>query len=156
MPTDCANPSTPTPSTITPSTTTPSTIPPTGDLILRTMAMPADTNANGDMFGGWTMSQMDIAGGILAKEYTKGRTVTVAVSSVVFFSPIKVGDIVCCYGDIIKTGNTSLTIKLEVWITPILRETENECPSFKVTAAEFTYVAVDRSGNKRAIPSKPN
>ncbi len=129
---------------------------PTGDLILRTMAMPADTNANGDMFGGWTMSQMDIAGGILAKEYTKGRTVTVAVSSIVFFSPIKVGDIVCCYGYIIKTGNTSLTIKLEVWVTPILRETENECPSFKVTAAEFTYVAVDKSGEKRSIASKPS
>ncbi len=124
---------------------------PTGDLILRTMAMPADTNANGDMFGGWIMSQMDIAGGILAKEYSNGRTVTVAVSNIDFFSPIKVGDIVCCYGEIINTGKTSLTVNLEVWVTPILRQTEKQCPSFKVTAAKFTYVAIDETGNKRVI-----
>ncbi len=140
MPTDCTKYS--------------STTIPTGDLILRTLAMPADTNANGNMFGGWTMSQMDIAGGILAKEYTKGRTVTVAVSSIVFFSPIKVGDIVCCYGEVTKVGNTSLTINLEVWVTPILRETEKECPSFKVTAAEFTYVAINKNGDKRTIQVK--
>ena len=122
---------------------------PTGDLILRTMAMPADTNANGDMFGGWIMSQMDIAGGILAKECTNGRTVTVSVSNIDFISPIKVGDIVCCYGEIMKTGNTSITLKLEVWVTPILRKTEEQCPSFKVTEAEFTYVAIDDNGEKR-------
>ncbi len=122
---------------------------PSGDLILRTMAMPADTNANGDMFGGWIMSQMDIAGGILAKEYTNGRTVTVSVSHIDFISPIKVGDIVCCYGEIIKTGNTSITLNLEVWVTPILRNTEKQSPRFKVTSAKFTYVAVDDNGNKR-------
>jgi acyl-CoA thioesterase YciA len=125
--------------------------PETEKLILRTVAMPADTNPNGDMFGGWIMSQMDIAGGILAKEYTGGRIVTVAVSSVVFISPIKVGDIVCCYGDILRTGTTSLTLSLQVWVTPILRESEARCPPYKVTSAEFTYVAIDQNGQKRKI-----
>lgn len=128
---------------------------PEGNLILRTLAMPADTNPNGDMFGGWIMSQMDIAGGMLAKEYTGGRTVTVAVSSVEFISPIQVGDIVCCYGDIIGVGRTSITITLEVWVTPILRETEAHCPSVKVTAAKFTYVAIDENGKKRIIQHAP-
>ncbi|THB66082.1 MAG: acyl-CoA thioester hydrolase YciA [Gammaproteobacteria bacterium] len=128
-------------------------ITPKGELILKTMAMPADTNANGDMFGGWTMSQMDIAGAILAKEYTRGRTVTVAVSSVDFIAPIKVGDIVCCYGHVSKSGRTSITIELDVWVKPILRNTEKEQPSIQVTSAQFTYVAVDNDGNKRVIPT---
>lgn len=128
-------------------------ITPKGELILKTMAMPADTNANGDMFGGWTMSQMDIAGAILAKEYTRGRTVTVAVSSVDFIAPIKVGDIVCCYGHVSKSGRTSITIELDVWVKPILRNTEKEQPSIQVTSSQFTYVAVDNDGNKRVIPT---
>ena len=97
---------------------------PEGDLLLRTMAMPKDTNANGDIFGGWIMSQMDIAGGILAKEVAKGRTVTIAVNQIIFHKPVKVGDVVCCYGQVIKVGNTSVTLELEVWVRPVLRETK--------------------------------
>jgi len=125
---------------------------PEGELLLRTMAMPKDTNANGDIFGGWIMSQMDIAGGILAKEVASGgRTVTIAVDSMVFLKPVKVGDVVCCYGRVLKVGNTSVRLEIEVWVRPILRETEEKCPRFKVTEAEFTFVSIDENGNKRPV-----
>ena len=126
---------------------------PEGDLLIRTMAMPKDTNANGDIFGGWIMSQMDIAGAILAKEVAKGRTVTIAVNGMKFLKPVKVGDVVCCYGRIIKKGTTSVTLELEVWVRPVLRETEETCPRFKVTEAAFVYVAIDDEGNKRPLPA---
>ena len=124
---------------------------PQGELILRTLAMPADTNANGDIFGGWIMSQMDIAGGILAKEVANSRTVTVAAESIQFIRAVHVGDVVCCYGRIVHTGNTSMKINLEVWVKPILREHEDKTSRFKVTEAAFTYVAIDESGNKQLI-----
>ena len=124
---------------------------PQGELILRTLAMPADTNANGDMFGGWIMAQMDIAGGILAKEVANSRTVTVAAESIQFIRAVQVGDVVCCYGRVVKTGNTSITINLEVWVKPILRENEDQKRRFKVTEAAFTYVAIDAQGNKQAV-----
>ncbi len=124
---------------------------PKGDLVLRTLAMPADTNANGDIFGGWIMSQMDIAGSILAKEIANSRTVTVAAESIHFISPVHVGDVVCCYGRVVKVGNTSVTIRLEVWVKPILRKNEERQRRFKVTEAAFTYVAIDEEGNKRPI-----
>lgn len=123
-------------------------IQPKGDLILRTLAMPADTNPNGDIFGGWVMAQMDIAGGILAKEATYGRVVTVAVEGMKFIKPIQVGDVVCCYGTIDKIGNTSISLRLEVWVKPILREGEDR---FKVTEARFVYVAIDDDHEKRVI-----
>ena len=119
--------------------------------ILRTLAMPADTNPNGDVFGGWIMSQMDIAGGILAKETARSRVVTVAVDSFKFLKPVKVGDVVCCYGRVLRIGNTSIAIELEVWVKNVLSETEEEWPRFKVTEAIFTYVAIDAEGKKRAI-----
>lgn len=121
---------------------------PKGDLILRTLAMPADTNPNGDIFGGWVMAQMDIAGGILAKEATHGRVVTVAVEGMKFIKPIQVGDVVCCYGSIEEVGNTSISLKLEVWVKPILRRGEDR---FKVTEARFVYVAIDDDHKKRII-----
>ncbi len=124
---------------------------PEGDLVLRTAAMPADTNANGDIFGGWIMSQMDIAGGILAKEVAGSAAVTVAVEGMRFIKPVKVGDVVCCYGQVLKIGNTSVSIQLEVWVKPILRESEGGCPRFQVTEAVFTYVAIDKNGKKRKI-----
>ena len=124
---------------------------PQGNLILRTLAMPSDTNANGDIFGGWIMSQMDIAGGILAKEMARSRVVTIAVDSFKFLKPVKVGDVVCCYGHVTRLGTTSVTLELEVWVKPVLRETEEACPRFKVTEALFTYVAIDENGIKRAI-----
>lgn len=123
---------------------------PQGDLLLRTLAMPADTNPNGDIFGGWIMAQMDIAGGILAKEITRGRTVTIAVDSMKFIKPVRVGDVVCCYGRVHHIGNTSIALKLEVWIKPILREGIDT--RYKVTEGRFVYVAIDENRKKRLIP----
>lgn len=124
---------------------------PEGELLLRTSPMPGDTNACGDIFGGWIMSQMDIAGGMLAIEITGGRTVTVAVDAMKFIRPIKVGDVVCCYGRAEKIGRTSITIRLEVWVKPGFLETEldRDREMFKVTEAAFTFVAVDQNGRKR-------
>jgi acyl-CoA thioesterase YciA len=119
--------------------------------ILRTLAMPADTNPNGDIFGGWIMAQMDMAGGILAKETTRSRVVTVAVDSFKFLKPVKVGNVVCCYGRVLRIGTTSVTIALEVWVKHVVQEAEEESPRFKVTEAIFTYVAIDDEGKKRAI-----
>jgi acyl-CoA thioesterase YciA len=124
---------------------------PKGNLILRTLAMPADTNPNGDVFGGWIMSQMDIAGGILAKETARCRIVTVAVDSFKFLKPVKVGDVVCCYGRVLRVGTTSIAIELEVWVKHVLDATDGGWPRFKVTEALFTYVAIDEEGKKRAI-----
>jgi len=128
-----------------------SSIQPHGNLLLRTLAMPADTNPNGDIFGGWIVSQMDIAGGILAKETAQGRVVTVAVDRIQFIRPVKVGDVVCCYGEVERIGTTSITIKLEVWVNPVLREEERDSARFRVTEATFTYVAIDKDGNKRPV-----
>ncbi len=130
-------------------------MPTKGNLLLRTLAMPADTNANGDIFGGWIMSQMDIAGGILAKETAHSRVVTVAVDSIRFLKPVKVGDVICCYGRVLRIGTTSIAIELEVWVKQVRRETEEEWPRFKVTEALFTYVAIDGKGRKRAIKVAP-
>ena len=132
---------------------TPADIPPhtKGSLILRTLAMPADTNPNGDIFGGWIMSQMDIAGGILAKETARSRIVTVAVDGFKFLKPVKVGNVVCCYGRVLRVGTTSIAIELEVWVKNVLADVEEGSPRFKVTEAIFTYVAIDAEGNKRAI-----
>lgn len=127
---------------------------PSGKLILRTLAMPADTNANGDVFGGWIMSQMDIAGGILSKEISGTRTVTIAVESMKFIRPVKVGDVVCCYGTIEKIGTTSIALQLEVWVEPVLRHEDSNCPYFKVTEAAFTYVAIDEHGKKTPIQKR--
>lgn len=124
---------------------------PRGEVLLRTLAMPADTNPNGDIFGGWIVSQMDIAGSILAKETAQGRTVTVAVDSIKFIKPVKVGDVVCCYGELVRIGTTSITVRLEFWVTPILRGNPGGAEHFKVTEATFTYVAVDDAGNKRPV-----
>ncbi|EPC4928791.1 acyl-CoA thioester hydrolase YciA [Vibrio cholerae] len=122
---------------------------PQGQLLLRTLAMPADTNANGDIFGGWIMSQLDLAGGILAKEISCGRIVTVSVSSITFKKPVKVGDVVCCYGECTKIGRTSMSINLEVWVKPVKEEGVGE--RFQVCEATFNYVAIDANGRPRAI-----
>ena len=125
---------------------------PNGELALRTLAMPGDTNPNGDIFGGWIMSQMDIAGGILSKEAARHpRMVTVGVEAMRFHKPVKIGDVVCCYGAVKRIGNTSITIHLEVWVKPVLRQEEFRCPRFLVTEADFTYVAIDEAGNKTDI-----
>lgn len=122
---------------------------PHGQLLLRTLAMPADTNANGDIFGGWIMSQLDLAGGILAKEISGGRIVTVSVSSITFKKPVKVGDVVCCYGACSKIGRTSMSIDIDVWVKPVKEDGVGE--RFQVCDATFHYVAIDNEGRPRVI-----
>jgi acyl-CoA thioesterase YciA len=124
---------------------------PQGELLLRTMPLPADTSLNGDVFGGWIMAQMDIAGSIMAKEVARTRTATVAVESMRFIKPVKVGDVVCCYGRVRRIGVTSVTIMLEVWVKPTLRDTEDRFTLFKVTEAAITYVSIGEDGNKQPI-----
>ena len=117
---------------------------PVGELAIRTQAMPADTNPSGDIFGGWVLSQMDIAGGVYSSSLARGRTVTVAVDGMTFHRPVLVGDILCCHVQTIKTGNTSLSIKVEAWVSRNFRR-------FKVTEGIFTYVAIDEDRKPRPI-----
>ena len=118
---------------------------PKGELVIRTVAMPADTNPNGDIFGGWIMSQMDIGSGILASKTAQSRVATIAVEGMSFLHPVHVGDTVACYAWLERIGRTSMTIPVEVWVQPY-RRTEQT----RVTHAIFTYVALDDSG--RPIP----
>ncbi|WP_323014832.1 acyl-CoA thioesterase [Devosia sp.] len=120
---------------------------PKGDLTIRTLAMPADTNPAGDIFGGWVLSQMDIAGSIAAYERVKGRTVTVAVEAMTFISPVKIGDVLCVYTTIERIGTTSITVGMEAWAR---RNRQDD--RVKVTEGRFVYVALDENGNKRTIP----
>ena len=120
---------------------------PKGQLTIRTLAMPADTNPAGDIFGGWVMSQMDIAGAIAAIERVKGRVVTVAVEAMTFIAPVKVGDVLCVYTVIERVGNTSITIGIEAWVRRNRLDDRQ-----KVTEGRFVYVSLDDSGQKRAIP----
>ena len=121
---------------------------PKGELAIRTWAMPADTNPAGDIFGGWLISQMDIAGGITGGIRARGRVATVAVTGFTFHKPVKVGDVVCCYADIQKVGTTSITIGIEAWV---LRRDEPE-DRFKATEGVFTFVALDGDGKPRPVP----
>lgn len=127
---------------------------PEGTLLLRTLAMPADTNPSGDIFGGWLMSQMDMGGAILAKELARGRVVTIAVDGMTFHRPVTVGDVVCCHGRCIHVGRSSLKVNLEVWVKLVAREPIGE--RYRVTEAVLTYVAVDPDGRPRAIPREDN
>ena len=120
---------------------------PHGNLTIRTLAMPADTNPAGDIFGGWVMSQMDIAGAIAAIERAKGRVVTVAVEGMTFISPVKVGDILCVYTTIEKVGTTSVTVAVEAWA-----RRNRLADRVKVTDGRFVYVALGDDGRKRAVP----
>lgn len=122
---------------------------PKGQLLLRTLAMPADTNANGDIFGGWIMSQLDLAGAILAKEISGGRVVTVSVNDITFKAPVSVGDVVCCYGSCTRIGNTSMSVGLEVWVKPVSHNGVGD--RYKVSDAVFNYVAIDENGRPRPI-----
>jgi len=127
-----------------------STESPVGDLVLRTLAMPADTNANGDIFGGWLMSQMDLGGAIMAKEIAQGRVVTVRVEGMTFLRPVAVGDVVCCYARCTRRGNTSITVNIEVWVKKVASEPIGQ--RYKATEALFIYVAVDSEGKPRPLP----
>ena len=121
---------------------------PKGALTIRTLAMPADTNPAGDIFGGWVMSQMDIAGAIAAVDRAKGRVVTVAVEAMTFIAPVKVGDVLCVYTDIQRVGNTSITVGLEAWVRRNRLDDR-----VRVTEARFVYVSLDDAGKKRVIPA---
>ncbi|MDR3089320.1 MAG: acyl-CoA thioesterase [Desulfobulbaceae bacterium] len=124
---------------------------PTGNLLLRVVPMPADANPNGDIFGGWVMSQMDVAGGILARKRARSRIVTVSVETINFIRPIHVGDIVCCYGEIVRVGKTSMTIHLEVYVSPALPPPSGEDESSLVASSAFTFVAIDEAGRPHPV-----
>jgi len=120
---------------------------PRGELTVRTIAMPADTNANGDIFGGWVLSQMDQAGGIAGVERAQGRVVTIAVEAMTFIRPVRVGDVLCVYTQVESIGRTSMKIHIEAWARRFqTRERE------KVTDATFTFVAIDDQGRPRPVP----
>jgi acyl-CoA thioesterase YciA len=119
---------------------------PCGDLCIRTLAMPADTNANGDIFGGWLLSQMDVAGGVFVGKITKSRNVTVAIDAMNFRKPVYVGDLVSVYGTLVRVGRTSITVHLEAWVTR-----RKEVQSILVTDGNFTYVSIDDHGHPQAI-----
>ena len=122
---------------------------PTGNLTIRTLAMPADTNPAGDIFGGWVMSQMDIAGAIAAVERAQGRVVTIAVEAMTFIAPVKVGDVLCVYTTVERVGNTSITIGIEAWA-----RRNRIADRVKVTEGHFIYVALDDEGKKTRIPAE--
>ena len=126
---------------------------PQGLMTLRTQAMPKDANPNGDIFGGWVMCQMDIGGGLLAMEVARGRVVTVTVDKMAFVRPVQVGDTICVYGSVIRIGNSSLDIKLEVWSKDPIAEFESQ--RSLVTEAVFRYVAIDENRRPRPIPDNP-
>jgi acyl-CoA thioesterase YciA len=123
---------------------------PDGMLVLRTLAMPRDSNPNRDIFGGWILSQMDIGGGLLAKEVSRGRVATVTVDKMTFLRPVHVGDTVCVYAKVVQIGNSSMDIKLEVWAKDLLEEFEEQ--RHIVTEGVFRYVAIDEEGHPRRIP----
>jgi acyl-CoA thioesterase YciA len=120
---------------------------PHGELTVRLTAMPADTNANGDIFGGWVLSQMDQAGGIAAVERAQGRVATVAVEAMTFIRPVKIGDVLCVYTSIDRVGRTSMRIHIEAWARRFHTRTRE-----KVTDAYFTFVAIDENGRSRPVP----
>lgn len=115
---------------------------PKGELVIRTIAMPADTNPSGDIFGGWIMSQMDLGSSVLASRTSKTRVVTVAMDGMSFLQPVKVGDRVACYAWMERIGRTSMKIPVEVWVERYMTGEQ-----VRVTRAVFTYVAIDGKGN---------
>jgi len=120
---------------------------PRGELAIRTLAMPADTNQAGDIFGGWLLSQMDIAGGITASKRAKGRVATVAVNAMKFHRPVYVGDVVCCYARIGQVGTTSMTVHIEAWV---IRQQGTD--RILVTEGDYTFVALTEDGRPRPVP----
>jgi acyl-CoA thioesterase YciA len=133
-----------------PSDTTTETCP-TSEPALRSIAMPADTNPHGDIFGGWLLCQMDLAGSTFATRHANGRVVTVAITAIAFHRPVMVGDEVTCFCDVEKVGNTSITVKIESWVRRRLDTT-----SIKVTEGIFTYVRVGSDGRPLPITSPPD
>lgn len=121
-------------------------LPPNIEPTIRVIAMPADTNPNGDIFGGWLLSQMDLAGGTLASRTSRGRIVTVKIDTMTFLNPVHVGDEISIYTKLLSIGRSSMKIDIAAW----RRTRESDC-SLKVTEGQFTYVAIDESGKPRAV-----
>ncbi|MEP1471317.1 MAG: acyl-CoA thioesterase [Halieaceae bacterium] len=119
---------------------------PQGELALQTIAMPKDTNANGDIFGGWLLSQMDMAGAMTAGDVASGRVATVAVEGMALLTPVHVGAVVTCYCDVLEVGRSSIRIVVEVWIN-----SQHDGEPIKVTEGEFVFVAIDQNGRTRTI-----
>lgn len=119
---------------------------PNGEPAIRTVAMPADANSNGDIFGGWVLSQMDIAGGVVASRRCRGRSATVAIEAMTFHKPVFIGDLVSIYASISKVGNSSMTVKVDAVATR--KDTGEEV---NVTEGTFIYVAIDIDGKSRAV-----
>jgi acyl-CoA thioesterase YciA len=118
-----------------------------GEPTIRTVPMPADSNANGDIFGGWVLSQMDIAGGVAASRIAQGRTVTVAVEAMKFHRPVAVGDLVSLYTDILRVGATSITVRIETIVNR-----RGSGAEITVTEGTFVYVSIDDQGRPRPVP----
>ena len=131
-----------------PADTAPRQLPTDKDLVLRVIPMPADVNANGDIFGGWVMAQVDLAGSVLPARIVRGRMATVAVNQFIFKQPVRVGDLLSFYASVERLGNTSITVKVEVYAERGLNKRE----VVKVTEANLTYVAIDSEGKPRPIP----
>jgi acyl-CoA thioesterase YciA len=120
------------------------------ELVLKVIPMPGDCNANGDIFGGWVMAQVDLAGAVLPARYTQGRYATVAVNQFIFKQPVRVGDILSFFSKVIRIGNTSITVEVEVFAERF----QSQGRYVKVTEASLTYVAIDEAGKPRPIPNK--
>ncbi len=118
------------------------------ELVLKVIPMPGDCNANGDIFGGWVMAQVDLAGSVIPARYTQGRMATVAVNEFIFKQPVRVGDILSFFGHITRVGNTSITVQVEVFAERFRAQGQY----VKVTEASLTYVAIDDQGKPRQIP----
>jgi acyl-CoA thioesterase YciA len=118
------------------------------DPAIRTIAMPADANANGDIFGGWMMAQMDLAGAVVAVRRAKGRVATVAVEAMAFHRPVLIGDLVSCYAELERVGRSSMTIRIDAWV-----ERRASGAAEQVTSGTFTYVAIDDKGRPRPVPT---
>jgi acyl-CoA thioesterase YciA len=127
--------------------TEPAEVGPKGEITIQTIAMPADSNANGDIFGGWLMAQMDLGGSVLARRRARGRVATVAVDGMVFHKPVKIGDVLAIHSVLEHEGRTSMKVAVEAWIT---RMPAGE--HMRVTKAMFTFVAIDDAGKPRVLP----
>jgi acyl-CoA thioesterase YciA len=123
--------------------------PPNADPAIRIIAMPTDTNPSGDIFGGWLMSMMDMAGGSIAYQRAGGRVATVAVDKIEFHRPVAVGDVVSCFGEVVRVGNTSLTVQVSAWV-----QARHGGPEIKVTEGLFTFVALDEKRNPRPVDQR--
>jgi acyl-CoA thioesterase YciA len=126
----------------------PAALPADKELVLRVLPMPADSNANGDIFGGWIMAQVDLAGSVLPARIAKGRITTVAVNQFIFKQPVSIGDLLSFYATVERVGNTSITVRVEVYA----ERNPADVQVVKVTEANLTYVAIDRDGKPRQIP----